>query len=67
MHIEILKKRKYWYWRIIADNGQVLATSETYSSHAMALKTAMKVMEYKSFVVLDSYVKLPKNWGKIRG
>lgn len=35
MHFEILHSNSYsqpYYWRIVAGNGQVLATSETYTS-----------------------------------
>ena len=32
-----------WHWRLEAGNGQILAYSETYSSHRKALKTAKVV------------------------
>lgn len=35
--IEIRKGRR-WYWRIVAENGKVLAHSENYSSRSMARK-----------------------------
>ena len=40
MKIEIRRKNKTskWYWRILARNKKVLATSETYSSKRMAEK-----------------------------
>jgi len=43
MKIVVLKKKKQWYWKIVARNGRSLAHSETYSSLARALKTAIKV------------------------
>jgi len=45
MKIKVVKKRIYWYWLLVASNGQVLATSETYSSRAKAYQTAKLVRE----------------------
>ena len=47
MKVVILKspKSKKWYWKIRARNGKTLATSETYSSKAMATKTWKKVAD----------------------
>lgn len=42
MKIIVLKK-KGWYWKLVANNGKTLAHSETYSSKAKAVKTAIKI------------------------
>lgn len=44
MKIQVLKKRKYWYYRIIAVNGQVLTTSETYHNKSNAMRAATKFL-----------------------
>ncbi len=41
--VELLKKRNKWYWRLVANNGKVLAHSEQYSSKPKAEKTASKI------------------------
>ena len=44
MRTEIFEgKNEVWYWRLIANNGETLATSEGYATKANALKTAEKV------------------------
>lgn len=43
MKIVVLKKRNQWYWKLVARNGRILAHSETYSSKAKAVKTAIKI------------------------
>lgn len=42
MHLEI-KRRLFWYVRLMARNGQVLLTSETYFSKSNALRSANKL------------------------
>ena len=37
-------KKPTWYWRIIANNGQILAHSEIYSSKQKAILTAKKII-----------------------
>jgi hypothetical protein len=34
-----------WYWRIMATNGQVMLTSETYSTRSSAKRAARRFME----------------------
>ncbi len=43
MKIVILKLRRQWYWKLVANNGRILAHSETYSSKAKAVKTANRM------------------------
>ena len=45
MLVQVLKKRKYWYYRIIAVNSQILLTSETYYSKSNALRAAKDFIE----------------------
>jgi uncharacterized protein YegP (UPF0339 family) len=44
VRIELVTKRGWfrtsWFWRIKGRNGETLASSETYSSHAKARHTA---------------------------
>lgn len=35
--------RKRWHWNLVADNGEIVATSETYNSEAAALNGARVV------------------------
>ena len=44
MKIQVTKK-KDWYYRILGDNGAVLATSETYSSKRNAIRAAEKLSQ----------------------
>jgi uncharacterized protein YegP (UPF0339 family) len=44
MKIQVLKKRVYWYYRIIATNGQVMLTSETYDSKSNATRAATEFL-----------------------
>lgn len=44
MYIQILKKNKQWYWRIVAKNNKTLAVSETYSSKSKAVKTVNTIV-----------------------
>lgn len=34
-----------WYWRVMAKNGQVILTSETYSTRSNAKRAANRFME----------------------
>lgn len=45
MYIEILDERNFIWWRIKSINGQVLATSEGYSSYRKAHQTAFRVSQ----------------------
>lgn len=40
-----LRHRLFWYYRLVADNGQVLATSEVYFSKSNALRAARNVAD----------------------
>lgn len=55
MYIEILKKNKQWYWRIVAKNNRILAVSETYSSLSKAKATVRSFIagHIKGLVVVD--------------
>jgi len=54
MKIQILKsKNAQFYWRIVARNGRILATSETYKSKQSCLHTAEKVLDTISSTVID--------------
>jgi len=48
--LQVLKKNSKWYWKMIAENGKVLAHSEQYSSKRKALQTADKVSKTILFV-----------------
>lgn len=53
MKIQILKsKNGQFYWRIVARNGRILATSETYKSKQGCELTANRVAD-KGFPVED--------------
>jgi len=41
--IQVVKKRKFWYWVLKHRNGNILAHSETYTSISMAQKTATRL------------------------
>ena len=41
--IEVLDKKKSYYWRLVHKNGKILAHSENYSSSAKAMQTAANV------------------------
>lgn len=41
MRIQV-KKKKHWYYRIVAVNGRILLTSETYASERNATRAADK-------------------------
>ena len=44
MKIEMLKNKKSkWFWRIKANNGKILAHSESYNSKQACRKTADRV------------------------
>lgn len=44
MHIEVLRAESGgWFWRLLGENGRILATSEIYSRKEGAVKTAAKV------------------------
>jgi uncharacterized protein YegP (UPF0339 family) len=44
VYVQLFKNRNgKWHWHLKAKNGRVLASSEAYSSHARALKTAVAV------------------------
>ena len=38
-----LRKKKKWYWVLLADNGRVWATSETYATYSNAWRAAKHV------------------------
>lgn len=40
MKVELFYGQDGWRWRIRAQNGEILATSEAYSSKSKALETA---------------------------
>lgn len=42
-----------WRWRIQARNGEILATSEAYSSRAKAVKTAVRVSGCSSWQLVE--------------
>lgn len=43
MEIKVRKKLLFWYWRLQAANGQIIATSEVYYSKSNAMRTAKKL------------------------
>lgn len=44
IEIEVLQNvNGCWYWRLVAENGEVLATSESYSSKTKCMKTVKSV------------------------
>ena|SRR3954467_12075019 len=42
MHIELLKGERRWYWRLVAQNGNIVATSHNYYSGWNAKRGASK-------------------------
>ncbi len=42
MHIELVKGQNRWYWRLVAHNGNIVATSHNYYSHWNAKRGASK-------------------------
>ena len=51
MKIQILKKKKEWYWRIVGRNGKIIAHSETYSSLSKAAKTVDSFLKQNAIQV----------------
>ncbi len=45
-------KAGYYRWRLIAGNGEQVAASEAYASHANAIRSAKRVKELASFAVI---------------
>jgi len=49
MHIELVVKRGWFttrfFWRLVADNGEILSSSELYSSYQKARQTAYRVAD----------------------
>jgi uncharacterized protein YegP (UPF0339 family) len=43
----------HWRWRLIAGNGEKVAASEAYVSHANALRSAKRVKELASTAVVE--------------
>ena len=43
LKVKVLKKTKYWYWQLLNINGNILSSSETYSSKTKAAQTAKNV------------------------
>lgn len=35
-----------WYWRIVGSNGEIMAHSETYASHANAVRGAKTMLQW---------------------
>ena len=54
LKVEVCKGSKHWWWRMIAHNGQVLATSETYTAKNKCLKSAKKVAEQLGVKVVET-------------
>lgn len=49
MHIELVKYRSGWFWRLKSRNNQILAHSEIYSSKSAAKKTIKSVLDEAIF------------------
>ena len=49
--IQVLGFKRTWWWRIVSDNGKLLATSDKkdYTSKQGALKTAARMADYHKF------------------
>lgn len=45
--------RKTWWWSLIAANGEVVSTSETYSSADARNHTASRVSEFSGFLIAN--------------
>jgi len=43
---------KAWFWHLIADNGEILSSSQAYSSKSACLKTAKLIAAWKGPVEL---------------
>lgn len=44
MKIEVIQNvNGCWYWRLVAENGEILATSEAYSSKSKCMQTVKSV------------------------
>lgn len=43
----------YWRWRLVASNGEKVAASEAYVSHANALRSARRVRELASTAIIE--------------
>jgi uncharacterized protein YegP (UPF0339 family) len=53
LNIELFKdNNSKWRWRLVARNGEILATSEAYSSKQAAKETAKKIRDSK-FLLYD--------------
>ena len=59
--IEVYKdKRGKWRFHIVARNGEVVAASESYSSHLAALKSAEKVKTIAAEATVVDMIKKKK-------
>ena len=68
LKVVMKKGKKYWYWKLVAKNGETLAHSESYSSKPKCFKTAKMVAD-KFRLTLEGGVKMPKHllyggWGR---
>jgi uncharacterized protein YegP (UPF0339 family) len=45
VNVELFEGKDGWRWRLVADNGEKLATSEAYSSKGAAERTAQLVSD----------------------
>jgi uncharacterized protein YegP (UPF0339 family) len=50
-HIEVTKGKRRWYWRVVAENGQIILTSEKYYSKWNAKRAAKRLGEINRLLV----------------
>ena len=43
MHIELMKGKHKWYWKLVASNGQTILTSQHYYSRWNAKRAASRL------------------------
>ncbi len=57
MYIELLKGQNRWYWRLVAHNGNIVATSHNYYSRWNAKRAAHKLAKANDIEVRESGVR----------
>jgi len=51
--IQVLKKNKDWYWKVVSCNGKTVCVSETYENKGNAIRSAKKFHLFLKFSSLS--------------
>ncbi len=53
MYIELVRGQNRWYWRLVAHNGNIVATSHNYYSRWNASRAAQKLAKANGLEVRE--------------